>query len=743
MTETQTVRQRAAHAAPTSRPSTIGSAVLWVGTVAYGASTVALLAVLSRHVSQAGFTSIAALLGLAFVVSLVPAGIMLRSASLVADGRPPPALGTRSALLITAASLATAPILAYLLHVEVLAAAIVTIQMLIGIPLAVRQGAMLSRHRFEALGINLAIEGAARFALGAVAGVLFGVTGLAFGLCAGTAIALLALPEWRTDVSLQDRPRTSLTATSASLALLGLFVQLDVLIAPSVLHHGAATSYDLAAVPSKGVYLALLAIGPLIFPSVRGLPGRRLVLGAAAVALAFGTACAGALVLGRHLIADVLGRPPADPLEMGLLGLAMAMAGVTGIAISAGIARGVRHPWPPLVLGIAAMVAVWPLRPSPLQFSMVVLGSQVLTMVLSMATCMRNSNATTSEAEPMMELLAEAGDPFVAAQAAAEVPVPEPAPEPAQRTDQSTRRATVAAVILTFRRPELLQRLLASVRTGSLVPDEIIVVDNDPQPSVDPTTLPPGVQLVHAGLGINATGGRNVGWRASQAATCIFIDDDNEVDDRCIEVLARACEQQHIGLAGPVIYSGDQETIWCAGLEVSKWTGITRCMSIGKAEPPGSQATWATDSVPDMYALRREVLERVGGLDDREFPICGEEYDLAERVGALGLDRIIVRGARVRHYGNVSENPGEQFVRSTLAHGGERARLMARSRVRICRRHSPGLRRYTTLLIFVPLWFMASAVTCLRVKAPLAARVQAIRAIAAGVSEGYREGARR
>ncbi len=361
MTGTQGVRERATHAAPSGRPSTTGSAVLWFGTVAYGASTVALLAVLSRHVSQAGFTAIAALLGLAFVVSLVPAGIMLRSASLVADGHPPPALRPRSALLITVGSLATAPVLAYLLHVEVLAAAIVTIQMVIGIPLAVRQGAMLSRHRFEALGINLAIEGVARFALGAVAGVLFGATGLAFGLCAGTAIALLALPDWRTDVTLQDRPRTSLTATSASLALLGLFVQLDVLIAPSVLAHRAATSYDLAAVPSKGVYLALLAIGPLIFPSMRGRPDRRLVLGAAGVALAFGAACAGALVMGRHLIADVLGRPPADPLEMGLLGLSMAFAGVTGIAISAGIARGVRHPWPPLALGIALMVAVWPL----------------------------------------------------------------------------------------------------------------------------------------------------------------------------------------------------------------------------------------------------------------------------------------------------------------------------------------------------------------------------------------------
>ena len=88
----RTVRGRALHAAPATGPSTTGSAVLWIGTVAYGASTVALLAVLSRHASKTGFTSIAALLGLAFVVSLIPSGITLRSASLVADGRPPPVL---------------------------------------------------------------------------------------------------------------------------------------------------------------------------------------------------------------------------------------------------------------------------------------------------------------------------------------------------------------------------------------------------------------------------------------------------------------------------------------------------------------------------------------------------------------------------------------------------------------------------------------------------------------------------
>jgi GT2 family glycosyltransferase len=280
-----------------------------------------------------------------------------------------------------------------------------------------------------------------------------------------------------------------------------------------------------------------------------------------------------------------------------------------------------------------------------------------------------------------------------------------------------------------------------TLRSGSLVPDEIIVVDNDPEGSVDPASLPPDVHVVHAGLGLNVTAARNAGWRASRSDICIFVDDDNEVDDNCLDALARACRDQDVGLAGPVIYSGDQGTVWCAGLEISKWTGITRCKAIGESEPPGDLARWPTDGVPDMYALRSEVLERVGGLDDRSFPMCGEEYDLAKRVGALGLERIVVRDATVRHYGNVSENPGEQLVRSTMLHGRERASAMARARVRVHRRHARGLPRYTTLLLFIPLWTIASAAACLRVEAPWGARMETIKAITSGMAQGYREAA--
>lgn len=296
---------------------------------------------------------------------------------------------------------------------------------------------------------------------------------------------------------------------------------------------------------------------------------------------------------------------------------------------------------------------------------------------------------------------------------------------------------SVAVVIPTFRRPARLARLLDSLLAGTLVPDEIVVVDNDPDGSVKVESLPPGVQLVRGGFGINATAARNRGWRSCRADVCLFIDDDNEVEPGFVEALARVCAEPDVGLAGPVIYSGDEGVIWCGGLRYSRWTGITRCVLKGRADVPADRR-WPTDGLPDAYALRREVLEQLGGLDDRTFPMCGEELDLAERVTALGLYKIVVGGARIRHYGNVSEEPGAWLVSSVLQHGSERVHLMARSRVWVHRRHGRGAARYSALLIFVPLWALVSAASCLRVRAPLRARLQAVRALGSGMVEGYR-----
>jgi GT2 family glycosyltransferase len=308
---------------------------------------------------------------------------------------------------------------------------------------------------------------------------------------------------------------------------------------------------------------------------------------------------------------------------------------------------------------------------------------------------------------------------------------------PSLPDDSRPAVTSVAVIVPTFRRPGLLRGLLDSLLAGTTVPDEIVVVDNDPEGSVDPASLPPGVRLLLGGFGLNVTAARNLGWRTCRADVCLFVDDDNEVEPEAVEMLARGCADPEVGIAGPVIYSGDEGVIWCGGLRFSRWTGITRCLLKGQRDVPASPR-WATDGLPDAFGLRREVLERVGGLDHRTFPMCGEELDLAERVSALGLEKVVIGGARIRHYGNVSEDPGAWLVSSVLQHGGHRAHLMARSRVLVHRRHGRGASRYSALVVFVPLWALASAAACLRVRAPLGVRLRAVRALCSGIVEGYR-----
>ena len=297
----------------------------------------------------------------------------------------------------------------------------------------------------------------------------------------------------------------------------------------------------------------------------------------------------------------------------------------------------------------------------------------------------------------------------------------------------------IAVVIPTYRRPDMLRALLLSLRTGTRVPDEVVVVDNDPAGSASPEPIEGlHVRVIQAGLGLNVAGARNVGWKESSSDIAFFIDDDNVVEPKAIAELARSFEIGDVGLAGPIIYAGDGGTIWCAGITRSSWTGFTRCLLSGGTELP-SESTWLTEDMPDAFAVPRDVLEAVGGFDEQRFPIHYEEADLGARIRECGLRTIVVRDARVRHYGWVGLSAGRAMVRATVSHGEGRARQMALSRIRFHARHSRGLHRVSSVGLFIPVWLVVTSMACLPARAPLISRLTTVRAIWAGAIAGYAE----
>jgi hypothetical protein len=182
---------------------------------------------------------------------------------------------------------------------------------------------------------------------------------------------------------------TSLLHTWLAVVLLGVLVQLDILLAPSTLVPSAATRYDVAALPSKGVYLVLAALSTLIFPYVRVKASRRTVVLWSAITLGAGLAVSGVLVALRGTVALVLGQGAASlPLLLGLCA-AMSVAGATGIVVNGGIALGVARPWPPLLFGVACLLACDTLHPTAALFGAVVLSAQAGTLLIACWVCLR------------------------------------------------------------------------------------------------------------------------------------------------------------------------------------------------------------------------------------------------------------------------------------------------------------------------------------------------------------------
>ena len=382
----ETTERRETPAAGRSLAS--GGIILWGATIAIGVSTAFLLAVLSRH-HAVSFASLSALLGLTFVISLIPSGVQLRAASMVADGFATPVITARFLGTVAATGVVLSPVLGLVLRVPILAVNLLVLQLIVALPLACRRGGLIGVHRFGALGANMVFESGFRVVLGVVGGLTLGITGLAGALTLATVVALVVLPTTPPDINALQRPMTSLFNASIALILLGFFVQMDVLMAPSGLSHWSATRYDLAAIPSKGVYIVLLAAGPMVFPFVRRNASSRLIVMAAGATVMIGLLVTAFLLPLRQLIGIAFGRPAPSLLLLAILGSAMALAGGSSVLVNAGVARGIARPWPPLVIGMLAVTVCWATRPSATVFALSILAAQSTALVLSLWVTLR------------------------------------------------------------------------------------------------------------------------------------------------------------------------------------------------------------------------------------------------------------------------------------------------------------------------------------------------------------------
>jgi GT2 family glycosyltransferase len=215
-----------------------------------------------------------------------------------------------------------------------------------------------------------------------------------------------------------------------------------------------------------------------------------------------------------------------------------------------------------------------------------------------------------------------------------------------------------------------------------------IVVDNassdgslDSVGDLEVTALPLGTNTGFAH-------GCNAGWRAGEAPVVLFLNPDARVRPGALAALSRVLEDEPtVGAVAPRIVDGTGRLDFSQRRFPRLRSTYAQALFLHRVFP---RAAWVDEVIRDereyerpgspdwvsgaCIAVRRPLLETLGGLDDGFFMYC-EDIDLCLRIRRAGFDLRYEPSAVIEHVGGASApRPGLLPV-------------LAASRIRFARKH--------------------------------------------------------
>lgn len=215
----------------------------------------------------------------------------------------------------------------------------------------------------------------------------------------------------------------------------------------------------------------------------------------------------------------------------------------------------------------------------------------------------------------------------------------------------------LSIVLLNWNGAHLLPACLDSLRAQTFQDYEIIVPDNG---STDGSlellaARYPEAEVIRLPRNLGFSLAMNAGIRASRGRFVLSLNNDTELDPRCLEELAAAmCADDRVGMCAPkMVYHDDPTLINSAG---HACTADGWVYDIGRGQPDGAwfdQPREIFGACAGAALYRRAMLEEVG-LFDPDFFISYEDADLNWRAQFAGWRARYVPTARVRHREGVS-----------------------------------------------------------------------------------------
>lgn len=201
-------------------------------------------------------------------------------------------------------------------------------------------------------------------------------------------------------------------------------------------------------------------------------------------------------------------------------------------------------------------------------------------------------------------------------------------------------KSKVSVVIPTYNSWLTLKECIESIQNQTLIPSEIIVVDNA---STDGTSAKvkstfPKVKLISLNTNTGVTGGRNKGVEESLMTLdyILFFDHDMTANKKMLEELIKVSEiSPSIGIVTPKIYYSDnKKRIWSAGTGINLWTG--QVLFRGGKDKGQYENAEEVQVAPAVLLVKKIVINKLKAFDDRYFATY-EDTDFCFRARNVGF----------------------------------------------------------------------------------------------------------
>lgn len=214
----------------------------------------------------------------------------------------------------------------------------------------------------------------------------------------------------------------------------------------------------------------------------------------------------------------------------------------------------------------------------------------------------------------------------------------------------------VTAVIPVHNRADLLARLLPTMQNQTVPFGEVIVVDNASTDGARTIARDAGCRIVDMGENAGFARAVNRGWQAASSPWIAILNSDVELDPEWLANLltSLALPNATASFATGLILNATNRNVVDGTYDLVCRSGCAWRAGHGEAAPPAGSCVKQIAIAPGTACLfRREVLERLGGLDE-DFGSYLEDIDLGLRCLRHGFAGIFVAAAVAWHHGSAT-----------------------------------------------------------------------------------------